>query len=202
MMSRLFCVERGLSLARRAALIAVLIVSICAPVSAQDRAVSKQDARPKLPITITSDAMEASKGNGNVVFKGNVVAVEDFTLCSDELFISYGKEKEIREMLATGSVRIFYADRTAVATKAEYDREKKTLVLIGNAEVRQCSDVVRGDRIVVHIDDENAMVQSESGGRVKAVIMPAKKCPQPVGIAAAGAVRDVTIEEARCRGSR
>lgn len=199
---RRVCFAGGLSFIRCAALVAVFVVSTSALVSAQDKAVSKQGARAKVPITIMSDAMEASKGEGNVVFKGNVVAVEEFTLCSDELFISYGKEKEIREMTATGSVRIFYSDRTAVAAKAEYDREKKTLVLIGNAEVRQCSDVVRGDRIVVHIDDENATVQSESGGRVKAVIMPAKNCPQPVVNAVAGAVRDVTIEEARCRGSR
>lgn len=182
-------------------LVASVVVFMCAPVNAKDKAVLKQSERPKLPITITSDTMEASKGNGNVFFKGNVVAVEDFTLCSDELFISYGEAKEIKDMVATGNVRIFYADRTAVSTKAEYDREKKTLVLIGSAEVRQCSDVVRGDRIVVHIDDENAMVQSETGGRVRAVIMPAKNCPQPVA-AVTGAVKDVTIEEARCRGSR
>lgn len=196
-------VEAGMGIIGRVAIAsAAVIILASSPVSGQEKAALKEGARPKVPVVITSDSMEASRDDGTVVFTGNVVAIEDFTLCSDELHISYGKEKEITEMTADGSVRIFQAERKALADKAEYDRLKRTLVLTGRAEVIQCSDTVRGDKITVHIDDENAVVQSESGGRVTAVIKPVKNCPQPDGNAAAGAARDVKSEEARCRGSR
>jgi len=199
-------VKRGTAdgcLARRILIaLAAVIILASGAAFAQEKAATKENARSKVPVVITSDSMEASKSDGTVVFKGNVVAIEDFTLCSDELYISYGKEKEIKEMIATGSVRIFQADRKAAADKAEYDRIKRKLVLTGGAEVIQCSDTVRGDRIVVNIDDEDAVVHSEPGARVKAVIKPVKNCPQPVGNAAAGAARDVKSEEARCRGAR
>ncbi|MBI5886390.1 MAG: lipopolysaccharide transport periplasmic protein LptA [Deltaproteobacteria bacterium] len=195
-------VGTGIGLIGRVTIAAVFMVIVSGPAFGQEKAALKEGERLKVPVVITSESMEASRDEGTVVFTGNVVAIEDFTLCSDELHISYGKEKEITEMTASGRVRIFQADRKALADKAEYDRIKRTLVLTGGAEVIQCSDTVRGDRIIVHIDDEDAVVQSESGGRVKAVIKPVKNCPQPDGNAAAGAARDVKSEEARCRGSR
>lgn len=182
-----------------AVVIAAVLTLVPAYVRAADK--PKEKTKPKAPITVTSDTMEASRGGGNVIFKGNVAAVEDFTLCTDELSIFYGKEKEVNEMIATGNVRIFQTDRTATAEKATYDRGKRTLVLIGRAQVVQCSDTVKGDRITVHLDDENALVESQSGGRVKAVIMPVKNCPQQ-GLGVAASAGEGSSEEARCRRSR
>ncbi|MBI5827272.1 MAG: hypothetical protein HZB22_06060, partial [Deltaproteobacteria bacterium] len=35
--------------------------------------------KPRKPVTVTSDSMEADRGKKFVVFEGNVTAVEDFT---------------------------------------------------------------------------------------------------------------------------
>ena len=137
-----------------------------------------KDRHPKsnTPITITSDRLEIDKGVGHIVFSGNVAAMEDFTLCSDELTLLYGISKEISELSASGNVRIFYKDRKAVAEKAIYDRDNRTVVLTGNPEVTQCSDTLRGDKITVKLDEDNAYVESDGGKRVRAVIMPVKVC--------------------------
>ncbi|MBE7415746.1 MAG: hypothetical protein HS130_11165, partial [Deltaproteobacteria bacterium] len=47
--------------------------------SLSEAAQKKADGAPRSPVTVTSDTMEARSGEGRVVFRGNVVAVEDFT---------------------------------------------------------------------------------------------------------------------------
>ncbi len=156
--------------------------------------VAEPSQSAKKPVTVLSDTMQADKSKGFVVFRGNVVAIEDFTLCADELTVTYGKDNEINDMVAVGSVRIFQQEKVATAARAVYDRTTRKLVLTGHAEVAQCSDSVKGDKITVSLDDDNAMVQSDGGGRVRAVIMPQKNCAQPAG-------KGIS-EEARCKGSR
>ncbi len=157
-------------------------------------AIAAEPLPAKKPVTVLSDTMQADKSRGFVVFRGNVVAIEDFTLCADELTVTYGKDNEINDMVAVGSVRIFQQEKVATAAKAVYDRTSRKIVLTGQAEVVQCSDSVKGDKITVSLDDDNAMVQSDGGGRVRAVIMPQKNCVQPSG-------KGIS-EEARCKGSR
>ncbi len=150
----------------------------------------------KKPVTVTSDTMEAVTSENRVVFRGNVVAVEDFTLCSEELQISYGQDRDVSSIEAIGNVRIFKDDKAATSGRAVYDRKQRTLVLTGSPQVRQCTDMIKGDRITVYLDEDNAVVESESGGRVKAVIMPEKACEE------AGGGGNGESEEALCKGSR
>lgn len=151
---------------------------------------------PRKPVTVTSDTMEASTNKNRVVFKGNVVAVEDFTLCSDELQIMYDNNKEVSQIEAAGNVRIFQDQKTSTSGKAVYDRKERIIVLTGDPLVRQCSDSIKGDRITVYLDQDNALVESGGSGRVRAVIMPDKNCPETK------AEERPVSEEARCKGAR
>lgn len=151
---------------------------------------------PKKPINVTSDKMEADKNANVVVFRGNVVVVEDFTLCSDELYVYYDENKEIKDIVANGSVRIFQEDKTATSGKASYNRKDRVVVLTENPLVTQCTDTVKGDKITVYIDEDRAMVESGGGGRVRAVIMPEKKCPE------AAKMENPQSEETRCKRPR
>ncbi|MBI5642440.1 MAG: lipopolysaccharide transport periplasmic protein LptA [Deltaproteobacteria bacterium] len=152
---------------------------------------------PRKPVTVTSDTMEALANENIVVFKGNVVAVEDFTLCSDELEIRYSDNKDVKEIEASGNVRIFQNDKASTSDKAVYNRVDRTIVLTGRPQVKQCTDLIKGDKITVFIDQDNALVEGEKGGRVKAVIMPEKNCPE-----APKAQEKGNSEEARCKGPR
>lgn len=140
--------------------------------------------RPRGPITVTSRTMEAYKDKGLIVFKGEVVAREEFVLCSDELHLYADENREIKEIVALGNVKVVEGDKTAVGRKAVYDGVKRVIVLTGEPEVRQCANVITGDRITIYLDDENAVVESERDGRVRAVITPeggecADKTPPP-----------------------
>jgi len=147
------------------------------------------------PITVTSDSMEVDTKENLVTFKGNVEAIENFTLCSDELYVRYDDAKQVSEIKAKGSVRIFQDGRVAASREAVFSNKERTIVLTGEPQVKQCKDTVKGDKITIYVDQKNALVESGSGGRVKAVIMPEKDC-------AGGAAEKVDSEEARCKRSR
>lgn len=148
------------------------------------------------PVTVTSDTMEANTNENRVIFRGNVAAVEDFTICSDELNILYDSNRDVSEIEASGNVRIFQDEKRSTAGKAVYKRKERLIVLTGEPQVTQCSDVIKGDKITVYIDDNNAVVESDAGKRVRAVIMPEKKCPGQEG-------RERTSrEETLCNGAR
>lgn len=180
-----------------AAFMAAAFITVFLLPAVQATADEPAGAAPKKPINVTSDRMEADKGANVVVFKGNVVVVEDFTLCSDELFVYYDDRQEVKDIVADGNVRIFQQDKTATAGKAVYDRKSRSIVLTEDPQVVQCTDTVRGDKITVFIDEDRAMVESGGGGRVRALIMPEKKCAEAVKPAG-----DATSEETRCKRPR
>ncbi|MFQ5735728.1 MAG: LptA/OstA family protein [Thermodesulfobacteriota bacterium] len=175
--------------------LALSAVFLCAPSSLAAPATGAPGAAGR-PVTVTSDTMEAVTGENLVIFKGNVMAVEDFTLCSDELRIRYGQDKGVDSIEADGNVRIFQDNKVSTSAMAVYDRKGRTLVLTGHPQVRQCTDIIKGDRITVYLDQDNAVVEGGEGGRVRALIMPDKAC----GGGADGGKG--ASEEALCKGSR
>jgi len=153
-------------------------------------------AAQRAPVTVTSDTMEAVTGERKVVFRGHVQATTDFTLCSDSLEIIYGKDKDVERIEASGNVRVFKDDKQSTSEHLVYDRVGRVLVLTGKPKITQCNDMIGGDKITIYLDRDDALVESEGGGRVRAVIMPEKGC------AGTGTGKGVQGENAPCEGSR
>ena len=170
-----YSLKRGFA----ALLIFISALLLAAPHSFAAEAAAEEAKRARAPVEIESDAMEAFSETREVLFRGDVIAREDFLLCTDELRITYDENNDVRDITATGSVRIFHESRTATAGRAVYDRDGRKLVLTGDPVVEQCKDRVSGEKITVYIDTDRAMVE---GGdqRVRAVIMPEKECPDTV----------------------
>lgn len=150
-------------------------------------------------VTVTSDRLEVDNKKKVVIFTGNVAATQDFLLCSDELQISYNDEQEVDRITATGNVRIYQGDKESRSDRAVYDRLARTITITGDPVFKQCADTVRGEKIVVYLDEDKAIVQSKGGERVKAVIMPNKKCKEPSGPAL---LREGTSGKTRCKRAR
>ena len=178
------------------AIAAALFLTVISVPSASQAVQANPVENAKKPVTVTSDTMEANTSENRVVFRGNVTAVEDFTLCSDELNILYDSNRDVSEIQASGNVRIFQDEKKSTAGRGVYDRKGRLIVLTGDPQVTQCSDVIKGDRITVYLDDNNAVVESGGGKRVTAVIMPEKKCPGQ------NAPERTVSEEALCNGAR
>ena len=134
-------------------------------------------------VVVTSTSMEADSKAKVVTFKGDVVAEKDFLLCSDELKVYYGEKEEIKEIVAVGNVRVSKGDKRAAGDTAVYDKGKNVIVITGNAAAEQCSDAVRGGKITLYTDSDSMAVEGgdAQGQRVRAVIMPEKKCVEGSG---------------------
>ncbi|MFQ5900596.1 MAG: lipopolysaccharide transport periplasmic protein LptA [Thermodesulfobacteriota bacterium] len=126
------------------------------------------------PVKITSKRMEVVKDKNLIVFAGDVVAATtDMTILADELHIYYDDGgKEVRKMVATGSVRIKQEQGTATAERAEYNKVEERIILTGNPKFKECRNVVEGEKITVYLREEKSVVEGSDGNRVKAVLFP------------------------------
>jgi lipopolysaccharide export system protein LptA len=81
---------------------------------------------------------------------------------------------KVKEMVATGNVRIDQGTRWAVGGRATYEQEQRTLVLTENPVLHDGPNVVVGERVTVYLDENRSVVE---GGqkRVKAVFHPNEK---------------------------
>ncbi|GGO68985.1 lipopolysaccharide transport periplasmic protein LptA [Bowmanella pacifica] len=88
-----------------------------------------------------------------------------------EIFIARGNPAEYQQTMADGS-RI-----RALANHIEYQVEKRTLTLSGNAELHQNSSSVSGDKIEFNMEKEQLVAQgSDDGdGRVETIFQPEPK---------------------------
>ena len=126
-------------------------------------------------VEVLSQTMEFDSNRRLMTFTGDVVAKEDFTLCSDRLYVQYGEDERIEKIIAEDRVRLVQGNRGARGDRAVYYRKDRFVVITGSAEALECGDVVRGDKITFYLDTDDVFVESIKGGRVRATIMPEKK---------------------------
>ncbi len=133
--------------------------------------------RSNQPIDITSDTVEANQKQNTVTFKGNVVAKqEDTTLYANTLVIIYdGNTKKMKEVIATGNVKIVQLERRATSQKATFQQDENRVVLDGEAVVREGENVIRGERVIFYVDEERTVVEGGKGSRVTTHITPTSK---------------------------
>jgi lipopolysaccharide export system protein LptA len=78
--------------------------------------------------------------------------------------------QEIDQVDCSGAVKIQQGDRLAVGDKALYLARAlpRRLVLTGNARVWQGENSVTGHQITYYLDENRSLVDSQTGGRVRA----------------------------------
>ncbi len=126
------------------------------------------------PIDIVSDTVEANQKENTVTFKGNVVATqEDATLYANTLVIYYDSDtKKLKEIVAIGNVKIVQLDRRATGQKVIFRQDENTVVLEGDAVLREGENEIRGERVIFYVDEERSLVEGGKGKRVSTRITP------------------------------
>ncbi len=119
------------------------------------------------PISIRADELEAfqERGRRRLLFRRNVrVVQEDVTLHTDRLEALYpaGSDQPDR-LVATGAVRVAQGERSMSCREATYFRAEQRVLCVGDAELLQGSDRVRGGKIEIFLDSGRLRV---SGGAV------------------------------------
>ena len=128
------------------------------------------------PLRVTSQQLEADNKNLVITFIGNVVARQgDMTIYADETKVFYEKKEEgneVREIVATGNVKMVQGERVATGQKAVFYNEEQKVILTGQPRVWQGKDMVSGDKITFLLEEDKSLVESGPDRRVEVILYP------------------------------
>ena len=139
-------------------------------------------AESEPPINITSDQMEYLSEENVVIFIGNALAVrEDMTISADKMEVTLADENSdgkdegsVRLIVATGSVNVRQVvpptgedkapkERFATGERGEYDGVARTVTLTGSPRLWEGKNIVTGEKMIFHIDDQRFVVKGKVG---------------------------------------
>jgi lipopolysaccharide export system protein LptA len=154
-----------------------------------ERGFSLPGSRARGPIHIDADVLEFDARQEIATFRGSVVTTQDDVVMRSALlrvtFASGGGEEgrsleRLSTVVAEGDVEIQQGDRVARGARAEFNDAERTVVLTGGAVLHDGPSEVRGDRVVVYLDEERSVVEGRNT-RVKAILVPdgSKRAEEP-----------------------
>jgi lipopolysaccharide export system protein LptA len=82
---------------------------------------------------------------------------------------------QIDRIVATGQVRYVQEDRVATGQEATYYKNRDEVVLVGNPQVWQKENNLKGERIIFNLKDNTMRAESSPQKRVEANLYPAKQ---------------------------
>jgi lipopolysaccharide export system protein LptA len=136
---------------------------------------------PDQPLRINSQALEADNKNQVIIFTGNVVAKQgEWTLHADIARVYYEKKdggNDVREIVASGNVKIYRGDGFATAQKAVLNNQEQKIVLTGQPKVWQGKDMISGEKITVLLDEEKSFVEGGPDRKVEVILYPKSEQP-------------------------
>jgi lipopolysaccharide export system ATP-binding protein len=136
----------------------------------------KGDTRSDQPLHITSQQLEVDNKKSVIIFSGKVIAKQgEMTIFADVAQVYYERKdegNEVREIVATGNVKIQEADRLATGQKVVFTNADQKIVLTGNPKLWQGKDMVSGEKIVVLLEEDKSYVESGTNQRVEVILFP------------------------------
>lgn len=172
-------------------LFALLIFLAVPVVQAKEKSAKMDKLNSKEPIEIVSDRMDAFNEKKMVIFSGNAVATQgDKQIKSDQLLLYYKKETgkkdkvgnkevegtgDLEKIEAKGHVVVTQKARVATGDEAVYFQDSGQIILTGNPTLRDGKNMINGDKVIVFVNEDRGVVESDQKKRVKAVIYPQEK---------------------------
>ncbi|NPA94042.1 MAG: lipopolysaccharide transport periplasmic protein LptA [Thermodesulfobacteria bacterium] len=163
----------------RVLLILMVLFCFTGATSGICKEVKKAKKKPSQAIRISSDKMEAYDQKGTVVFTGNVVAKKgNLTIYADRLEVFYDQQKtadnkkkrRLKKIVFMGHLKIVQGRRKATAKEAIYYKPQEKIVLLKNAQVWDGPNTIKGDKIVLYVNESRSVVESSGKDRVEAVV--------------------------------
>ncbi|MDO8956648.1 MAG: LptA/OstA family protein, partial [Deltaproteobacteria bacterium] len=90
----------------------------------------------------------------------------------ESLFEYLRGRNDVREIVASGNVKIYQGDRLATAQKAVLNNREQKIVLTGQPKVWQGKDMVSGEKIIVLLDEDKSFVEGGPDRRVEVILYP------------------------------
>lgn len=193
-------------------LLLVLLMDMTLAYGAAPKQPNAQAATQKeTPLRISAARLEADQKEGIIIFSGQVKALYgESTLYSDRLLVYLKKEPvapkgaakppqeageqsplgdlgagKIDRIVAKGQVRFVQGDRVATGDEAIYYKDRDEVVLLGNPQLWQAENTLKGERIIFNLSSNKVLVESSPQRRVEALLYskgtPEGKTSLPLG---------------------
>jgi lipopolysaccharide export system protein LptA len=132
--------------------------------------------RREEPLEIVSDWTEADRRKGTISFGGKVIAKQkDMVLYADKVVNYFDMQnRKLIKAVAVGNVKLNQADKFVTCEKAELIQAERKVVLTGNPVMWQGENRVTGDKIVIYLNDSQAVVFGSRENKARVRIKPDK----------------------------
>ena len=147
------------------------------------------------PIQIVSDRMDAYNEKRMVVFSGNAVATQGARTIRAVRLTLYSRDDpknsgrggpdasssssskgegtgNLDRVEAKGHVTITEGERVVTGEEAVFEQDTQKITMTGSAVLREGDNIIRGDRIVVFMNENRGLVEGLESRRVTATIYP------------------------------
>ena len=150
------------------AVVAAVLLSLVPGVHAQEKAKVGE-------LVITSKTLTFDYVDDFAVFETNVKVVDpSMVMTCNKLTVYFTEEKDIKNIVAVGSVVITQKENVAYADKAVYGSESELLILVGKpARITSGKSEIVGKKITYFLREKRMVVDADetTSGRVKATIV-------------------------------
>lgn len=125
------------------------------------------------PIEAISDEMIVDNETSEAKLKGSVVIIQGGTeLSADYVTLTYKNAgSEVDKMFARGNVVLISGEDLATSETANYDLNRGTLIMIGDAFIEQGGNRARAEQVEFEIETGAAVLT----GNVRSVIVPVEE---------------------------
>ncbi len=113
------------------------------------------------PLEITSQSMTVEEKSNIITFNGSVVAKKDnITIYSDTMVVYYHQDRKIKNVLASGNVRLLQDQKEIRSEKAEYLPDEEKVIFTGDPVFTENKNTVTGSMIMYIIPSGKSIVEN------------------------------------------
>ncbi|MBJ7501100.1 MAG: OstA family protein [Sphingopyxis sp.] len=148
------------------ALTSLAILSTGGGDSAQAQALANHNSNA--PVDFAAGSIEVQDRADRVVLAGNVrVTQAGLTVSAPRMTVAYTRAggTDVNRLDATGGVTVVKGDETAKGNVAIYDLDRRLITMVGNVELRQRGNHLRGGRLVIDLNSGRATVDGRGAAR-------------------------------------
>ncbi len=120
------------------------------------------------PVDFAAGSIEVQDRADRVVLAGNVrVTQAGLTVTAPRMTVAYTRSggTDVNRLDATGGVTVVKGDETAKGNVAIYDLDRRLITMVGNVELRQRGNNLRGGRLVIDLNSGRATVDGRGAAR-------------------------------------
>ncbi len=120
------------------------------------------------PVDFAAGSIEVQDRADRVVLAGNVRVMQaGLTVTAPRMTVAYTRAggTDINRIDATGGVVVTKGDEMAKGNVAIYDLDRRLITMVGNVELRQRGNNLRGGRLVIDLSSGRATVDGRGAAR-------------------------------------